>query len=197
MKMLAEAVDGERKFTSRLRAQGKQQGIPRLNIDQDQANSQRHVLDQSWDVSLPEIPQRSRLYHLAPIGIGTPNVESLTSFVTRLAMAHCVKTWTIIKQEIAPLMNESRAKALLDGVEAQSMNGLGSETPRWVSALESLTGRRNLHLLTMLPWRNVLTLDNLMRSKRAWCPDCFADSKDKQEPVHEQPECVNNFETPR
>jgi hypothetical protein len=32
MKMLAEAVDGERKFTSRLRAQGKQQGIPRLNI---------------------------------------------------------------------------------------------------------------------------------------------------------------------
>ncbi len=67
---------------------------------------------QSQDISQPNLPPRSRLYHLAPIGVGTPNVESLTSFVMRVAMAHCVGTGTVIAQEIAPLINKSGAKPI-------------------------------------------------------------------------------------
>lgn len=34
------------------------------------------------------LPSRSRLYRLAPIGLGTAYVESLTSYIIRLAEAH-------------------------------------------------------------------------------------------------------------
>lgn len=33
----------------------------------------------SWSIIKPGIPNRSRLFQLQPIGIGTPYVESLTS----------------------------------------------------------------------------------------------------------------------
>ena len=45
---------------------------------------------EEWDVSIPPIPPRSRLYRLEPIGIATPYVESLTSDITRLAGEHCL-----------------------------------------------------------------------------------------------------------
>lgn len=37
-----------------------------------------------WDLSRPKIPPRSRLYHLEPVGVGTPYVESLTGYMARL-----------------------------------------------------------------------------------------------------------------
>lgn len=43
-----------------------------------------------WDLTCPAIPPRSRLFHLAPIGIGTPWTESLTGYLARLAEAHGV-----------------------------------------------------------------------------------------------------------
>lgn len=156
---------------------------------------QAQTLYPSWDIALPEIPPRSRLYHLAPIGVSTPDVESLTSFMMRLAAAHCVETGTLFAQEVALLINgsyflksgtEPIAYALHLVKEIHTVNGVGPAIARWVSALESLTCQSDLHLLTMLPWRNVLTPRFLMRKTRAWCPDCFADSKDKHEPVYER-----------
>ena len=45
---------------------------------------------ESWNLDLPLLPKRSRLYHLEPIAIGTTYVEGLISYVCRLAEAHCV-----------------------------------------------------------------------------------------------------------
>ncbi|GEM_PF-5397605 len=42
---------------------------------------------ESWDLKKLAIPSRSRLYQLEPIGIGTPYVESLTGYISRLAEA--------------------------------------------------------------------------------------------------------------
>ncbi|MEH1787755.1 MAG: hypothetical protein V7L23_19780 [Nostoc sp.] len=42
----------------------------------------------SWNIEKTAIPQRSRLYHLEPICIGTPYVESLTGYVQRIAHEH-------------------------------------------------------------------------------------------------------------
>src|SRR5712691_263199 len=47
-------------------------------------------------------PPRSRLYRLEPIGIGTPAVESLSSYLNRLAQAHCVMVTTLITHELLP-----------------------------------------------------------------------------------------------
>jgi len=45
---------------------------------------------ESWDLTVPGVPPRARFYPLEPIGIGTPLVESLTSYLLRLAEAHGV-----------------------------------------------------------------------------------------------------------
>ena len=43
----------------------------------------------SWDEASPRsIPPRSYLYRVAPMGVGSANVESLTSYLARLAAAH-------------------------------------------------------------------------------------------------------------
>jgi hypothetical protein len=155
----------------------------------------KHAFYPSWDITLPELPPRSRLYHLAPIGVGTRDVENLTSFIMRLAEAHCVVTNDLFTHEIAPLFNcpylfksetEPISLASHQVYHTQQMNGVGSAIPRCVSALESLTCQSDLHLLTMLPWRNLLTQQSLMRKTRAWCPDCYADSKNQCETVYEK-----------
>src|SRR4051812_30312421 len=55
------------------------------------------------DVMAPPIPSRSQLYYLSPVGVGTPAVESLTSYVMRLAQAHCVTTRTLVTDQLFPL----------------------------------------------------------------------------------------------
>jgi len=37
-----------------------------------------------WETQLFDVPSRSRLYSLAPVGIGTPQVESLSGYITGL-----------------------------------------------------------------------------------------------------------------
>ncbi|MDB9512090.1 TniQ family protein [Kamptonema animale CS-326] len=62
------------------------------------------TLYQSWNVQKPAIPPRSRFYHLEPIGVGTPYVESLAGYLIRLAQEHCVNVGQLILAEIAPII---------------------------------------------------------------------------------------------
>ena len=57
---------------------------------------------EEWDMNIPPIPPRSRLYRLEPIGIATPYVESLTSYITRLAEEHCLTLKALVMGEIFP-----------------------------------------------------------------------------------------------
>jgi len=51
---------------------------------------------ESWELAAPALPPRSRLYSLAPIGVGTAFVEGLTSYVSRLAAAHSVSVGDLV-----------------------------------------------------------------------------------------------------
>ena len=101
-----------------------------------------------WSLALPTLPHRSRLYSLAPMGIGTSQVESLTSYVMRLAEAHAVSPGTLIRQEIFPNLPLTPKRPTFGGVH--SLNGMGSCFEQWVSLLEQLTARRDLRQLTLL-----------------------------------------------
>lgn len=147
------------------------------------------------DLTQPELPPRSRLCHLAPIGVRTPEVENLTSFTMRLAAAHCVETGVLFTREISSLLNypprlksesEPLAYAFFQLPSTRTVNGIGPAVAHWISALESLTSQSQLHLLTMLPWKNLLNYKSLLRKTRAWCPDCYADGKDQREPIYEK-----------
>ncbi len=131
-------------------------------------------------------PPRSRLYSLAPIGIGTPEVESLSSYLNRLAQAHCVTVNTLIAHELLPHVGTpapARARRAappsrggLRGLGqplAQRIYGLGRTAATWVNGLEVVTGRRDLRFLTLLTWRDVLPDRHVFSPLLRWCPVCF------------------------
>lgn len=125
------------------------------------------------------IPVRSRLYHLKPMGVGTPLVESLTGYIQRLAIAHNVTTGTLMSKAIIPaLKNQKLSDTMSRGggriyERAYSFNGQNKATLAFVKIVESLTLREDLIYLTMLPWADVLPCKTLFRETRAWCPICY------------------------
>jgi len=145
-----------------------------------------------WDLSLPTHPVPSRLYALEPLGVGTPHVESLTSYLARLAEAHSVSLRTLMKQELLPLLkrkylsNPSGNSLDAFWIEAaRALNGIGMLARDWAQALERLTLRSGLQFLTLLPWAAVLTQQRLLRLNRAWCPDCFMEWQAAGQPIYE------------
>ena len=141
-------------------------------------------MDEFWDLDISPLPERSYLYHLKPIGIGTPYVESLLSYVIRLAEAHCVTPHMLIINEVWPLLTQSGAleTPVYHSYGAwrqrgEMLNGMSALAKDGVCALEKLTKRDNLHNLTMLTWANVLSNRRLLRDVQAWCPLCYEEWK--------------------
>ena len=134
-----------------------------------------------WDLKLPEIPARSRLYYLKPFGVGTPNVESITSYLQRLANEHCVTTGKLIITEIAQhgggrsLTHKVESISQILGIDQRrtALNGTGLMAANLIHALEVLTLRQDLRFLTLLFWEQVLSVRSLLRRFRAWCPTCY------------------------
>ena len=133
---------------------------------------------ETWDLTMPVIPPRSRLYNLSPIGFGTPMVECLTSYFSRLAEAHCLSPGVLVQHELMPrgagarnmfsFKTNGRARCF-----TSCINGKDSVAGNFVSVLGNLTARGDLKYLTMIPWKPLLPSKFLMRNAAAWCPDCL------------------------
>jgi TniQ len=102
---------------------------------------------EQWDLSTPMFPLPSVLYALTPCGIGTPYVESLASYVTRLAEAHVVSVWRLILQILAESRPGRVSRSTLRYV--YPANGLGKDSKVVLHSLEAATGRRDIHQLTL------------------------------------------------
>lgn len=136
------------------------------------------------DLTLPEIPPRSRLHSLEPMGLGTSQVESLTSYLIRLAESHCVTVTSLYQYELYPLVKKLRSSGEQAGSrqnghclmnDMKLTNGGGSWAKTWVQAVEYSTLRSDLSLLTTLPWGSDLAWFCKLRESPAWCPDCYDD----------------------
>jgi hypothetical protein len=55
---------------------------------------------EAWELRTCRPTSRSYLYSLSPIGRGGPLVESLTSYIQRLAEAHAVETGALVNHEL-------------------------------------------------------------------------------------------------
>lgn len=137
-------------------------------------------------------PTCSRLYSIEPIGIGTPMVESLTSYIVRLASAHCVTIGALVSLEIAPLIKKDylldlSATGLSSPfiLQSRTVNGLGITAAEWVNALQSLTLQEQLRFTTMLPLRELIPNNKLFRKFRAWCPHCYEECYQAGEPIYD------------
>jgi hypothetical protein len=149
-----------------------------------------------WESSRTGLTGRSYLYALAPIGVGTPAVESLTGYIARLAAAHAVETGVLVNHELLPRI------PLTKGVRAgktpmkrpkysffsasHTLNGVGNRPRLWVSLLEQLTRMQQLDLLTALPWSAALSCIHLLRKNRAWCSFCYGGECSPDPPVYDR-----------
>ena len=121
----------------------------------------------------------TELYPLQPIGIGTSFVESKTSYVNRLAEAHSVTIYTLVKECLAKNLGKKYLVKRQNNVQGffqiivPALNGVSMTSEQFTEVVQELTGVTDLHLLTMLPWNGCLSNRDLIRHKRAWCPRCF------------------------
>jgi len=97
-----------------------------------------------WNLKIPEIPPRARLYPLEPVGKGTPFVEGLTSYILRLADAHTVPVGALVRHELAHLRSpaaprgrwKDRHRIRTPGVSlnSYSINGLRKLPDVWATS---------------------------------------------------------------
>lgn len=134
------------------------------------------------------IPLRSRLYSLQPLGMGTPWVESLTGYVARLAEKHSTTLYYLFSEEVAPLIEKPGTidHRVSFASFAKAVCGLGVTAADLVEVFERLTLRRDLRVTTMLPWAGAISSKNLTRKWRAWCPACYAESATGRVKLYDQ-----------
>jgi TniQ len=146
-----------------------------------------------WDLTPLPIPPRSTLHALQPIGMGTPLVESLTSYITRLAEAHSVFSGPLLYKLVVPLVPDYSPAEIQHGLFRESghrstlLNGTGLPTRYAVSALETLTLRTDLHHLTLLSLAEIFppTTKGLLRLTKVWCPICYENQRTKGQPIYD------------
>ena len=117
-------------------------------------------------------PPRSALYAFPPIGVGTADVESLTSYFCRLAVAHCVSSTDLLHRISKTCGWSAPPKNFWKDV---NLSGMGDVAERYACALSEMTSVERLHLLTLLPWRNVVAQRSRAPATSRWCAACFKD----------------------
>lgn len=156
-------------------------------------SEQEEPLFEFWDEEPIEPKPHSCLYHLEPMGVGTPFVESLTSYITRLAAAHSVLPSRLIMDEVVPLLGKRYLRSDRPGktrlaphfvVKSSRLNGPTTTAHSMIQALEYLTLCHDLRFLTFVPWEDVLPIRNLLRQCTAWCPICLEDWREGRQPVY-------------
>lgn len=144
-----------------------------------------------WDMRIPSIQPRSRLYCLEPIGIGTAYVESLTSYIARLAGEHHVTPKYLVMKVILPLQGQVATTPTfyfrLNKLwrDAFTLNGFSSTARQWVETLQALTSCNNLRFLTMMTWSEVIAADRLLRHSKVWCPLCYEEYRQAHQAIFE------------
>ncbi len=119
------------------------------------------------------------------MGIGNAQVESLTSYLGRLAVAHRVSVSKLVLEEIAPLFRQPRTRVSLLAAHSCRLLRVNDLSKEFVWILQRLTGRLDLPYLTILPWAQVMATKETVRAHRAWCSGCLEEQRTKGGEVYE------------
>ena len=96
-------------------------------------------------IPIRTLPARSHLYHLQPVGVGTAQVESLTSYLIRLAEVHDVSPGILLNRELLPKVREAfRRPGRHTSANPESafmyrshtLNGVVRRAHNWISMLK-------------------------------------------------------------
>ncbi|MRH42087.1 hypothetical protein GH741_05285 [Aquibacillus halophilus] len=136
------------------------------------------------------ISNRSVLYNLKPIGIGTEMVESLTSYLSRLAFEHSTTVGQLVNKLIIPAKSkvhlirssEFGGNRFYEG--AKTINGYMDYASNIIYALGKLTSRTDLQELTLVNLKGVIPLRGLFKQSLTWCPVCIKEWRDDKSTVY-------------
>jgi transcriptional regulator with XRE-family HTH domain len=118
---------------------------------------------------------RSTLHALEPQGLGTPDVESMLSYLCRLAYSHSTSTLSLTR-----LVAERARQDISPGFDwhERKLAGLGESALNMSAALSALTSVHGLDGLTFLPWREVIAPNGVaLVSRGQFCPHCFDEDR--------------------
>ena len=133
---------------------------------------------------------------LAPIGLGTPWVESLSGLIVRTAAIHQTTPRRFMERLVAEgaarpgRMGEtadelrSYAKGLLSKPSAAMNGGLGTARI-WSETLGRLTLRRGIEQTTLIGWDDRIGARAALSDTRRYCPACLWDWHREDRPAYE------------
>lgn len=124
---------------------------------------------------------------LPPLNTGTPFVESMTSYLSRLAK-YCDIDFTRLVKTVASYKNDFG-----DPTEGetetwiQSCNGISTLAENLSFCLQKLTLRNEFDYLSMVRWKKIISpdKDGMFKKHRAWCAHCIHEWQQKDMLIHE------------
>lgn len=128
----------------------------------------------------------SHYFSIEPLGIGTPLVESFSSYFARLAMAHGVSPNQFVNH-LRHWWTESTGQHL-PRCEYVRLNGYSADVEIVLAAVGAATGRTDLRACTLMALRKVCAANCIgsVRSARSWCPACYRDDLTEGRPIHDR-----------
>ena len=128
-----------------------------------------------------DAPARSVLLSQKPIGLGTPFVESLESYICRLARRHGVARCTLQQ-----LVNGHGPALYLDRQGPPRLDAPTEAAAAFADRLATLTGCDEVRNLGLAQFAGYLSTAHALRQHRAWCGKCFHDTRTRGEEPHLQ-----------
>ena len=133
-------------------------------------------------------PERSRLYNLEPVGIGTTEVESFSGYISRLAQEHLVSPLVLIRNSVAQSeqLPQILAQNSLPATAAANLNGFSETAEKLAEMFQKATFRNDIQNTTLLVWKNRISHHGLLRKNLAWCPSCFHEQLETNGIIYEK-----------
>ncbi|MFT7776617.1 TniQ family protein [Roseateles sp.] len=131
--------------------------------------------------SRADAPARSVLLSQKPIGLGTPFVESLESYICRLARRHGV-----VRCTLQQLVNGYGPALYLDRQGPPRLDAPTGAAAAFADRLATLTGCDEVRTLGLGRFAGHLSTAHALRQHRAWCGKCFHDARTRGEEPHLQ-----------
>ncbi|UEP45745.1 TniQ family protein [Burkholderia sp. B21-005] len=133
------------------------------------------------------MPTRTPFPNLEPMGLRTPYVEKLTSYLIRVATHSHIRLSALVKNYIHSPNRIEYDCTIFVVPQKRLINAHGAMAGAWVTSANRMVGRDDLYLLTLLPWSSIFSpYCQLISPARRWCPDCLDEDRQGRIPVYER-----------
>jgi hypothetical protein len=129
-------------------------------------------IDGIWNVNEELSVMPSPLFSLEPIGIGTAYMESLSSYLKRLAKMHHLRVADFV---IFCAEQTNETVMMVNAPKLHRIDGLSRSGRDWSQLLADLTRHPDVPYLSMYYWHFLLNPYRLLGQHHAWCPLCYAE----------------------